>query len=167
MTMSARSHFAVTQQLVPFVINAALNGWIAWAMHHEEAALPLWGAHGYAMDLVATGVLLPGITWLILWPLLRKQAAAGKAPALDGVPQPWCSGRLPGSPWGGAATIGVIGGVVGLAVAVLLHLLGAPDIPGPAYAVCKGLYGGLLPVLLQPSMAYAILERARRPVRAA
>lgn len=167
MMMSARSHFVVSQQLVPFVINAVLNGWIAWAMHHEEPALPLWGEHGYAMDLVATGVLLPGITWLILWPLLRKQAAAGKAPALEGVPQPWCSGHMPGSLWSGAATIGILGGLVGLAVAVMLHLLGAPAMPGPGYAVFKGLYGGILPVLLQPSMVFAILDRARLPVRSA
>lgn len=159
MTLSTRAHFAVSQQLVPAAINAGLNGWIAWAMHGDKPALPLWGHGGYASDLIATGVLLPGITWLILRPLLLKQAAAGKAPALQGVPPPWASRLLPNTLWRGATTIGVIGGLIGLLVAVALHVVGAPAVPGSVYGIYKGLYGGLLPVLLQPSMTYAILRR--------
>ncbi len=161
MTASSRRHFVVSQQLVPALINAAINGWIAWEMHEDAAAVHLWGEHGYATDLVATGILLPGITWLILRPLLLKQAAAGKAPATDGVPRPWASALLPGSLWGGAAAVGVLGGVIGLVAAGIMHLLGAPAMPGGTYAVFKGLYGGLLPVLLQPSMVWAILGQAR------
>lgn len=160
MTVSTRAHFAISQQVVPAAINAVLNGWIAWAMHHDEVALPLWGHDGYAGDLVATGILLPGITWLILRPLLLKQAAAGKAPALQGIAPPWASRFLPDTLWRGAAVIGLIGGLVGLLVAVVVHALGAPAIPGEAYGFWKGLYGGLLPVLLQPSMTYAVLRRS-------
>lgn len=161
MPASARSHFIVSQQLTPAVINTLINGWIAWAMHADSAAVSLWGEHGYWSDLVATGVLLPGITWMIIRPLLRHQAAAGKAPAIDGVPQPWLSRFLPDGFWSGAAVIGVIGGLVGLVTVLLLQGLGAPAMPGKGYAVFKGLYGGMLPVLLQPAMVFAIL-RARR-----
>jgi hypothetical protein len=165
MAVSKRAHFAISQQLVPGLINAGLNGWIAWGMHHDKVVLPLWGHDGYAGDLVATGVLLPGITWLILRPLLLKQAAAGKAPALDGIPPPWASRFLPATFWRGAAAIGLVGGIIGLLVAVLLQGLGAPAIPGESYGWYKGLYGGLLPVLLQPSMTYAILRNtAATPV---
>lgn len=161
MTSSSRSHVIVSQQLVPGLINALINGWIAWKMHQDAAAVHLWGEHGYATDLVATGVLLPGITWLILWPLLFKQAAAGKAPATDGLPRPWASGLLPGALWRGAVAAGILGGLIGLLVVGVMHWLGAPSMPGTTYAVFKGLYGGLLPVLLQPSMVWAILARAR------
>jgi len=160
MTASTRSRFIVSQQLIPFVINAVLNGWIAWAMHHDNPAVPLLGNDGYASDLVATGVLLPGITWLILRPLLLKQAATGKGPATDGVPQPWGSRLLPSTLWRGAAVIGLIGGMIGLVVAGILLGLGAPAMPGETYAIFKGVYGGLFPVLLQPTMVFAILRQA-------
>ena len=63
--------------------------------------------------------------------------------------------------WG----LGLVGGIIGLLVAVLLQGLGAPAIPGESYGWYKGLYGGLLPVLLQPSMTYAILRNtAATPV---
>lgn len=158
MTASVRSRFIVSQQVIPFVINAVLNWWFAWAMHKDKAALPLWGHAGYASDLVATGVLLPGITWLILRPLLLKQAAGGKAPATDGVPTPWCTRFLPSTLWGGAAVIGLIGGAIGLLLSLALQGLGAPAVPGPEYAIYKGIYGGLFPILLQPSMVFAILR---------
>ena len=159
MAASPRLHFVLSQQLIPALINALINGWIAWAMHSDEAAVPLWGHGGYATDLIATGVLLPGITWLILWPLLRRQAATGKAPTTDGVPSPWLSRLFPGTLWGGAAMAGALGGAVGVLAVAVLHVGGAPAMPGRGYALFKGLYGGLLPVLLQPSMVWAILHR--------
>ena len=160
MTASARNRFIVTQQLVPFAINAVLNGWIAWALHKHDSALPLWGKDGYAMDLVMTGILLPGITWLIMWPLLLRQAAAGKAPVTDGVPTPWGIKLMPSTLWSGAAVIGLIGGVIGLLVTVIVQGFGAPALPGSTYALFKGVYGGLFPVLLQPAMVFAILRQA-------
>ncbi len=165
--MSNRRHFIISQQLTPFVINGVLNGWIAWATHKNHPPASLWGAHGYWSDLVLTGVLLPGITWLILWPLIRKQAAAGKAPATDGVPEPWALRFLPSTLWGGSAVIGILGGLIGLVVAGIMHALGAPSLPAASYMVFKGVYGGMLSVLLQPSMVFAILRSVRAvPARA-
>jgi hypothetical protein len=137
-------------------------------MHGDKASLPLWGDDSYAVDLIATGVLLPGITWLILRPLLLKQAAKGKAPSTDGVPQPLGSRVMPSTLWGGAAVIGLVGGLIGLATAGMLQVLGAPDVPGTAYAAWKAVYCGLFPVLLQPAMVFAILRPVTQvPARAA
>lgn len=167
MASSARRHFIISQSLAPTVINAVLNGWIAWEMHSEKPALPLWGGHGFWSDLMLTGALVPGITWLILRPLLLKQARTGKAPSLDGVPAPWATRYLPGSYWGGAAVAGVMGGMIGLLTAGFLHVAGVPAMPGATYAIFKGIYGGMLPIILQPSMAFAILSKASPvPVRA-
>lgn len=160
MALSASARFALSQSLVPALINAGINGWIAWAMHGDQAAVRLWGHGGYSTDLVATGVLLPGITWLILWPLLRRQAAGGKAPATDGVPPPRFARLFPGSLWRGSAVVGIVGGLVGAASVAVMHALGAPEMSGGTYAVFKGLYGGMLPVLLQPAMAWRILRSA-------
>lgn len=160
MSAQTRVRFIVSQQVAPAIINALINGWIAWGMHREPSAVELWGDGGYATDLIATGVLLPGITWLIVHPMLRKQAAAGKAPVTDGVPVPRLAPFLPAGFWSGAAVIGAVGGGIGLLMSGLMHLLGAPSFSGGEYAWFKGLYGGLLPVLLQPSMVFAILGRA-------
>lgn len=161
MSAAARAQFVVSQQLIPGVINALINGGIAWGMHHNAAAVRLWGHGGYATDLVATGVLLPGITWLILWPLLRRQQAAGRAPATAGITQPMFSRLLPGTRWRGALVTGLLGGAIGLLAVAVMHAAGAPQMTGGTYAVFKGLYGGMLPLLLQPSMVWAILQRDR------
>lgn len=160
MSSQASGRFIVSQQVVPAAINALINGGIAYGMHRHADAVRLWGDGGYATDLIATGVLLPGITWLILHPLLRKQAAAGKAPVTDGVPVPRLAPYLPGNLWSGAAAIGAVGGAVGAVAAGCLHMLGAPTFTGSSYAWFKGAYGALLALLLQPSMVFAILGRA-------
>lgn len=150
----------LSQQLVPAVINGSINGAIAWAMHRDTAALALWGGSGYAGDWLATGALLPGLTWWILHPLLRHQAATGKAPSTAGVPRPWLSPRLPAGFWGGSVAIGAAGLALGVAACALAQVVGAPQIPGPAYAWAKGLYAGALTWLLQPVMLFAILAAA-------
>ncbi|MBL0089944.1 MAG: hypothetical protein IPP44_25970 [Ideonella sp.] len=156
----AHRRFIATQQLVPALVNAALNGWIAWAMHREAVGLALWGGSGYASDLLVTGALLPGITWLILRPLLRHQALAGKAPVTRGVPVPWLSHLMPATLWAGLAVIALLGTGIGLMCCVAAQLAGAPAIAGTDYAWVKGLYGGLLPWLLQPAMVFAALRGA-------
>jgi hypothetical protein len=153
-----RRHFVVSQQLTPAIINALINGGIAWAMHRGKSAVALWGPGGYWTDLVATGVLLPGLTWMILHPLTRWQARQGKAPATAGVPTPRLAGWLPTSFWSGSAVTGLVGGAVGLVTTGVMHALGAPSMSGEAYAVFKGLYGGMFPVLLQPAMVFSILR---------
>ncbi|HRD84031.1 MAG TPA: hypothetical protein PLF63_02545 [Rubrivivax sp.] len=159
---SPRQHFAISQQIVPAIINALINGGIAWGMHRGKDAVALWGEGGYWTDLVATGVLLPGLTWMILHPLTRWQHRQGKAPSTSGVPRPWLESWLPAGFWSGSALIGLLGGAVGLFATGMLHGLGAPSMSGGAYAVFKGLYGGMFPVLLQPAMVFAILRGTGR-----
>lgn len=159
MTSSARRHFVATQQVVPALINALINGAIAWAMHRGTSALALWGDGGYAVDLLATGFLLPAITWLILHPLLRRQARAGKGPELHAVATPRLAAAIPGTLWRGAVVCGLLGSGLGLVAVMLLHAAGTPAPDGAAYAVGKGLYGAALAVILQPAMVFAALRR--------
>jgi hypothetical protein len=157
---SPRRQFVVSQQVAPAIINALINGAIAWGMHRGKDAVALWGAGGYWTDLVATGVLLPGLTWMILHPLTRWLARQGKAPSTAGVPAPHLEQWLPCGFWGGAAVMGLLGGAIGLLAVGVMQVLGAPSMTGGAYAVFKGLYGGMFPVLLQPAMVFAILRGA-------
>ena len=163
MPSNTKVSFFLSQQLVPAVINGLINGGIAWSMHHNADSLGLWERGAYSQDLLATGLLLPSITWFIVRPLLRSQAAKGKAPDLQGVPIPWLDRWMPGSLWGGALRIGLIGMVlVGGAGVLAMTLAGAPDFSGPTYAVVKGIYAALLTMALQPVMVFAALRPVAR-----
>lgn len=160
MAASPHRQFVVSQQVAPAIINALINGGIAWAMHRGKDAVALWGPGGYWTDLLATGILLPGLTWMILHPLTRWQARQGKAPSTAGVPAPRLEQWLPCGLWGGAVVMGLLGGAIGLLAVGVMHVLGAPSMTGGTYTVFKGLYGGMFPVLLQPAMVFAILRGA-------
>jgi hypothetical protein len=163
MPSNSQRNFFLTQQLVPAIINGMINGGIAWGMHHSANSIGLWEHGAYAQDLLATGLLLPSITWFIVRPLLRSQATKGKAPDLQDVPTPWLDRWMPGSLWGGALRIGLIGMVlVGGAGVLAMTLAGAPDFSGPVYAVVKGIYAGLLTMALQPVMVFAALRPVAR-----
>ncbi|MDB5870358.1 MAG: hypothetical protein JWP96_2690 [Polaromonas sp.] len=158
-----RNKFFVTQQVMPGLTNGLINGGIAWAIHRGETSLGLWERGGYAGDLLATGFFLPAITWLILQPLLRRQARAGKAPVLAGLPVPWLTRWMMPSLWAGGLTAGLIGmGLLGGGAVLAMQGLGAPEFSGNGYAVFKGVYGAWLAVILQPAMVFAILS-ARSP----
>ncbi len=158
MPTSTRQKFIITQQVLPGLINGLLNGGIAWAQHRDAAALGLWDQGAYATDLLATGFLLPALSWLIVRPLLRHQATTGKAPVLSGLSRPWLLRWMRPSLWGGTAAIGLMGlGLVGGGVVLALQLLGGPGFAGADYALFKGAYGTLLTLALQPVMVFAAL----------
>lgn len=161
MPSSATRHFFVSQQLIPGLINALINGIIARSMHSPDTRLGLWDQGAYAHDLLATGFLLPAITWWILRPLLRSQETKGKAPDLHGVRIPWLSRWMPNTVWGGALAIGLMGMLlVGGGSALALQLLGAPYFGGTDYAWVKGGFALLLSLCLQPTMVFAALRTA-------
>ncbi len=160
MHFTAHRRFFMTQQLLPGLINGLLNGGIAWAAHRGESAIGLWDRGAYASDLLATGLLLPGISWFILRPLLRRQAQVGKAPVLDGLAAPWLARWMSPSLWGGGLAIGLMGfALLGGGSVLAMQALGAPEFDGNGYAWFKGAYGALVTVILQPVMVFAALRR--------
>lgn len=58
-------------------INAAINGGIAWLLFGRASAVPLWGVDGMALDLLATGFLLPFLYCVIVTPMLRRAQRDG------------------------------------------------------------------------------------------
>ena len=156
------AQFFLTQQLTPGLINGLINGLIAWSMHRHTAALGLWTQGAYAIDLMATGFLLPAISWLILRPLLGRQLRQGTAPQLEALPPPKLLKFMPRGLWTGTLVIGLMGmTLVGGVCVVLLQLLGSPDIVGSDYAWFKGLFGMLLTLVLQPTMVFAAMKHAK------
>lgn len=162
MALSNATQFFLKQQLVPGLINGAINGAIAWSLHRGASAIGLWERGAYATDLLATGFLLPAISWFILRPLLRHQHASAKAPPLDGVATPLLSRWMRPSLWGGALIIGLLGaGLLGGGAVLLMQALGAPDFSAQGYAWFKGAYAALLTAALQPVMVFAALASVK------
>src|SRR5260221_763919 len=60
------------------LLNAGINGAIAWAVFHRMAVVPLWGAVGIATDTVATSVILPVLTCVIVTFLTNWHVRAGR-----------------------------------------------------------------------------------------
>lgn len=160
--LNIRSHFIITQQIVPGLINGLINGGIAWAIYHTSALVGLWDHGAYGTDLLATGFLMPAITWPILRSILSRQVAKGKAPIIDGMPTPWLARFMPNTLWGGVVVIGLIGMLIfGGAIVAVMQVL-APSFDGNSYAVLKGLYAMALTIALQPVMVFAVLDQSCR-----
>jgi hypothetical protein len=153
--------FFLGQQLVPGLINAALNGGIAWAQHGQAPRVGLWDSGAYAVDLLATGFLLPAISWTILRPLLLRQQSQGKAPDLEDLRVPRLLPWMPSSLWRGSLVVGLLGmTLMGGSCLLLALALGQPGFTGPDYALLKAVYAGLLTIALQPLMVFAALHSA-------
>jgi hypothetical protein len=63
-------------------LNAVINGAIAWATFRGTAVVPLWGPLGIASDTVATSLILPFLTCVIVTALTRWHVRAGRLPPL-------------------------------------------------------------------------------------
>lgn len=154
------TQFFFGQLLAPCLVNAGINGGLAWAQHAQAPAVGLWTQGSYAVDLLATGFLLPAISWLILRPLLRRQQAQGKAPNLDGLRPPRLLPWMPKAAGTGALAVGLYGMLlVGGGATVMATLLGEPSFSGQAYALVKAGYAAVLTLAMQPLMVFAALNR--------
>ena len=77
-----RRFFRNDQFIHAFVINAVLNGGIAWAILRSHETVPLWGEGAMGPDLIITGILLPLLMCLIVSKVITGQVASGKLPPL-------------------------------------------------------------------------------------
>lgn len=155
-----RTQFFLGQLLFPCLVNAGINGGIAWAQHAHAPAVGLWTQGAYAADFLATGFLLPAISWLVLRPLLRRQLAQGRAPNLAGLSPPRMLRWMPGNAAYGALIVGIYGMVLvgGIATATAIAI-GEPTFSGQTYALVKAGYAALLTLAVQPLMVFAALRR--------
>jgi hypothetical protein len=68
-------------------VNLVINGAIAWAIFHGAPSVPLWGPVGIAADTVATSLILPFLTCLIVTALTGWHVRAGRqAPLVAAAP---------------------------------------------------------------------------------
>ena len=149
--------------LVGGISNTVFNGLIAWLLLRNGPALAWGGEHSFAVDVIATGLLLPFIVALIVIPLQRSKLRKGKLSAINlgsASSLQSLSDRLPGSVFKSAVVFGLVGMCI-IAPATLLgfYLLGVQQVPPLNYAIFKGLWAGLIAaVLVIPMVLHALRQ---------
>ncbi|MEL0168086.1 MAG: hypothetical protein VW877_08150 [Pseudomonadaceae bacterium] len=153
MSNSIQAHLK-TEVTATFIINALLNGGIAWALLHGKSMLTLQGEEGIAVDLVITAFLLCLLLSWITIALQRRKVSSGQFPE---VPAERFSALrkviryLPDRPFGAALCIGLAGTLVYAAPTItLLSLLGIEQLSVSHYLIFKTLWTGLIAALTCP-----------------
>jgi hypothetical protein len=82
LTFSQWRYLLLDNGLGAAFLNLGINAAIAWAVFRHVAVVPLWGALGIATDTIATSVILPIITCLVVTALTRWHVRAGRLPPL-------------------------------------------------------------------------------------
>jgi len=156
---SHRRFLLVDQSLVPFALNFAMNGAIAYALFRSAESVPFVGASSIVGDTVITSFLLPFATCLIVTGLIHKQVAAGKVLALARAP------RVGLGAFFGARGKALRGALLGLAAVALLaapallalSAAGVEQLPRDSFLWFKAGYAGALAAIVQPAIAWLAL----------
>src|SRR5215831_8006335 len=82
MSPAHRRYLLVEQGIGAAIFNFALNAGIAWLLFRSRDVVPLWGDRSIAGDTIATSMILPFLTTLIVTPTARRQIRAGRIAAL-------------------------------------------------------------------------------------
>ncbi len=80
MSKALRRHIR-RETVVSFIINAIINGLLAWWLLKQKAMLSLWGQEGFAVDLVVTGFIMLFLIASIVVPINRRKMTRGALPA--------------------------------------------------------------------------------------
>ncbi len=162
MTDRTRAHLR-REVVVGGLSNMVFNGLIAWLLLRNGPALGWGGQHSFAMDILATALLLPLIVALIVIPLQRRKLREGKLAPINLGAGSFCQAvadRLPASTLGSALVFGLLGvGIIAPATLALFYLLGIEQVMPLDYALFKGVWAGLMAgVLVIPMVLLALRE---------
>jgi hypothetical protein len=143
------------------IINAIINGGLAWLMLAGVDSLTAGGDNSYIADTTATAFILPFILSLIVISLNRRKLNAGKISPVElsrGNRLHANLARFPESVWGQAFLFAVIATLVTTPLVIgLLWMAGLPAIPPADYAIFKGAWTGILAAsLVRPAMLVAL-----------
>lgn len=146
------------------LLNAAINGAIAWALFHHLPIVPLWGAVGIASDTIATSLILPFLTGIIVTALTGWHVRAGRlAPLVLGDARPPAA-WLPEGTAGRAGMLAVVSLVLLVPVTLLAFVgLGVEELPFERFLVFKIAFAVADGLLVTPLVALLALSRAPVP----
>lgn len=144
--------------LVPALFNLVLNAGIAWLLFRSHAEVSLFGEAGVAVDLLATGFILPFAICLIDSLRVRSQVRSGKLQVLES-PRPVRGGWDRRPPLVRALGLGAAGVVLASAPLVLAVSLAEP-VPLWTFIASKGIWAGLLAAIVSPLVFWWALSSA-------
>lgn len=164
---TARQHIK-HEILVGGISNTIFNGIIAWLLLKSGPALAWGGDHSFAIDVIATALLLPFIVALIVIPLQRSKLNKGKLQPIHlgaGSFMQRMADRLPAATFKSALLFGLFGMCVIAPLTLLgFYLLGVQQVSPLNYSIFKGIWAGLMAAVLVVPM---VLLALRAPTNAA
>lgn len=153
LSASQRHWIVVNALAVAAVINAFLNGVIAWASARGTDEVPFFAATGETSvitDSLGTLFVLPFITCLLLTTVIRRELREGKLePAAIVFPVELAASRLLRGMSFGALTLSLLG----LPVALVLVLSGVGDMSPDGFVAYKAVFGAVLGAIVTPVIA--------------
>jgi hypothetical protein len=151
--------------LVGGISNTVFNGLIAWLLLRNGPELRWGGAHSFAVDVLATGLLLPFIVALIVIPLQRGKLNKGKLQPIrlgPGSPVQRVADRLPANTFKSALLFGLFGLCVIAPLTLLgFYLSGVVAVDPVTYALFKGVWAGLMAAIVVVPMVLVALRESR------
>lgn len=162
MTAAAGRDHIRHEVLVGGISNMIFNGLIAWLLLKSVPALAWSGDHSFAVDVIATGLLLPFIVALIVIPLQRGKLNKGKLRAIDLGASSFmqrAADKLPASTFKSALLFGLFGMCVIAPLTLLgFYLLGVEQVSPLHYSIFKGIWAGLMAAVLVVPMVLLALR---------
>ena len=152
-----RRFLVVDECIGAAIVNFAINFALARLAYRALPSLPLYGRTSIAADTIATAIVLPLLTALLVTPLVRLGVARGKLPPLERPPGAWRPRSL------------VARGVVLAAASLLLvaapfvlalALVGPTRLPTASFVWLKGGFAAALAALVTPVAAWWALADA-------
>jgi hypothetical protein len=148
--------------LVGGISNTIFNGLAAWLLMKNGPDLRWGGEHSFAVDIVATALLLPFIVALIVIPLQRSKLNKGKLQPIDlgpGSVVQAVADRFPASTFKSAVLFGLIGMLLIAPLTLAgFFLFGVEQVPPLHYAMFKGMWAGLMAAVLVVPMVLIALR---------
>ena len=143
------------------------NGLIAWLLMKSGPALAWGGDHSFAVDVIATGLLLPFIVALIVIPLQRGKLNKGKLQPIDLGKSSFmqrAADKLPASTFKSALLFGLFGMCVIAPLTLAgFYLVGVEQVSPLHYSLFKGIWAGLMAAVLVVPMVLLALRPAATP----
>jgi hypothetical protein len=145
------------------LLNLAINGVIAWLVFRGAAVVPLWGPVGIASDTLATSLILPFLTGVIVPSLTAWHVRAGRLTSLASV-RPRVAPWLPAGPLARAGALAVGSSVLLVPVTLLAFVaLGVEELPFQRFMVFKVGFAMAAGLLVTPFVALVALSTAPAP----
>ncbi|MCB1732108.1 MAG: hypothetical protein H6991_08710 [Pseudomonadales bacterium] len=164
---TARDHLR-HEVLIGGISNTIFNGLIAWLLLKSGPALAWGGEHSFAVDVIATALLLPFIVALIVIPLQRSKLNKGKLQPIDlgnASLMQRVADRLPAGVFKSALLFGLFGMCIIAPLTLLgFYLMGVEQVQPVTYSIFKGIWAGLMAgVLVIPMVLLALRAPASSP----